>query len=48
MVIGLYSCFISMVFDKLKLDIFIFVCYNKSDNVVVFFYFVIGFFDCMV
>lgn len=41
-VIGLHSCFISTVSDKLKLDILIFVRYNKSDNAAVFPHLVIG------
>lgn len=35
-VIGLHSRFISTVSDKLKLNILIFVRYNKSDNAAVF------------
>lgn len=35
-VIGLHSRFISTISDKLKLDILIFVRYNKSDNAAVF------------
>ena len=45
-VIGLHSRFISTVSDKLKLDILIFVRYNKSDNAAVFPHLVIGLLDC--
>ena len=45
-VIGLHSRFISTISDKLKLDILIFVRYNKSDNAAVFPHLVIGLLDC--
>ena len=45
-VIGLHSRFISTVSDKLKLNILIFVRYNKSDNAAVFPHLIIGLLDC--